>query len=408
MSGRSETRRRLERFAPAIGRAMAAAATIPWRGTWSGGRTVTDKRPRLERGDLARFVRRLARGLVRRTKNGPYVCGATFVDGGRRAASDVEGVNLLGLDLDHAAPTPEAAAAAFGCAAVVHSSYSDQRPKDKAPPEPRYRVFVPFAKAVTGGEFRLLWLWAIERFEQATGCVPDKACKDPSRLWFTLRDRADSPDPPPWVFVFAGPLLDPDALPDGASVGGLVSAARAERERRRFASVPLRLDETAPRRAAAALDAAARAVLCATDGAAGVGRHDTLVKQAVWLGRFVAAGVVSESEVLSSLGGAARAVLPESRSKEIPAAIAWGLEKGRESGPPDERPSPTTRRRGRTRTRPGTMPSTCGLSLRMWTTSTRNSCSRSPATRIRTAAPTSTRIATSTSTRRRIGTERAT
>jgi hypothetical protein len=219
------------------------AAKVAWRGAWATVRGAKDTRPQNRAGDLADFVRDVARALDGPPgrgpddKDGPAILGTTFRTGRGRRVEDVVSVGVVGLDLDHGAPDPEAVAIVFGAAAIIHSSYNDGRPKGPDRPEPRYRMLLPLARAVSVEEFRAVRQWAAVEFRTLSGCTPDPGCADPNRVWYCPRRRTDVPDPAPWLLVYPGEPLDPDNLPDGECVSGLL-ALRATAEDARPSRTP--------------------------------------------------------------------------------------------------------------------------------------------------------------------------
>jgi hypothetical protein len=144
--------------------------------------------------------------------------------GNVRKKANVEHVFALALDYDNAweeiltdgahekHPLPpdeivtvDAALAPWaGARAWTYTSYSHQ------PQWPRFRLVVPFARAVTADEYVIVWAWARERLK-ASKQVIDEQCKDPSRLWFRPARRNEH---------FQQVLQDGDYLDVDAILGG--------------------------------------------------------------------------------------------------------------------------------------------------------------------------------------------
>lgn len=119
---------------------------------------------------------------------------ATFLQGARRAADTVLAVGCLVLDVD--AGDPDAAFDPWpGVLAVMHTTWSH------CPEAPRYRLVLPLARPVPADKWGLAWAWAAERTAEA-----DRACKDPSRLYF--RPAVSSREAPHAARLQGGALLD--------------------------------------------------------------------------------------------------------------------------------------------------------------------------------------------------------
>lgn len=132
---------------------------------------------------------------------------ATFA-GDTRKRSNVELVHALVLDYDSGTTTPEQALAVWdGCVACVYTSWSH------TPSKPKFRLIVPFIRAVNADEYAVLWANAALKVKQA-GQAIDEACKDPSRLWYMPSKRDDAFE----VVVQDGVLLDVGELLKPAEV----------------------------------------------------------------------------------------------------------------------------------------------------------------------------------------------
>jgi predicted P-loop ATPase len=159
---------------------------------------------------------------------------------------------LLGLDFDSRSEDPFVVAAPFqGFDALIYSSHSHGRIdycREQAPKElhkkklpvteaeverlahaPRFRVLLRLSRSVTPAEYRALWRWA----DAYLGGGSDKSCKDPTRLYYTPRMKADDAVHDPFLVRWRGDALNPDSLPDGKTVGQLVTTYNADSRGRR-------------------------------------------------------------------------------------------------------------------------------------------------------------------------------
>lgn len=166
-------------------------------------RHAFDRDPVAKACSLAGLARALSRFPVlayadkaARNRIVPLWSPAVYPGGATRAASAVESVTCLVLDYDDGTPIEEALRPwrAFACA--WHTSGSH------APEAPRFRVVLPLLEPVAGRDWHRAWRWAAEQ------CVgePDRACKDPSRLYFVPHRRAED-SPVGWGVAFDAPLL---------------------------------------------------------------------------------------------------------------------------------------------------------------------------------------------------------
>lgn len=88
---------------------------------------------------------------------------------------------------------------------------------------PRFRVLVRTVRSVTPSEYRALWAW----LDCYLGGGSDDSCSDPTRLYYTPRRKAPDAELDPWIVRWRGAPLDPDKLPDGGNVEGLLQATHA-------------------------------------------------------------------------------------------------------------------------------------------------------------------------------------
>jgi hypothetical protein len=107
-----------------------------------------------------------------------------------RAKRNAESISCLVLDYDTGTTSLEDAfdfwafeafapskKTRFTTACLVHTSYSH------TPEHPKFRVVLPFSRAVDAKEFEAIWTHAVDLATKA-GHEIDVACKDPSRFWF--------------------------------------------------------------------------------------------------------------------------------------------------------------------------------------------------------------------------------
>jgi hypothetical protein len=229
---------------------------IPWAGTFD---------------ELEAELRR--DGATRQGKDGRAIVMSAFgVGEGRTEATAgltgrfrqghlITSTMLLGLDFDSRAGDPETIVAAFrGYDAIIYSTHSHGRlekcregakkilKRDVVDDEveararcPRFRLLLRLSRPVTDDEYRRLWLLA----DTLCGGGSDGSCKDPTRLYFTPRIKADDSIYEPFFWRWHGQPLNPDALPDGRKVCDLLhpddrrsgqhSGTRADSGRRRSA-----------------------------------------------------------------------------------------------------------------------------------------------------------------------------
>ncbi len=177
----------------------------------------------------------------------------------------IDETTLLGLDFDSRSGDPLDVARPLtdGIDAIVYTSHSHGRPGKSD--SPRWRIIVRLERPVSVDEYKLLWAWA----DAYLGGGSDKACKDPTRLYFTPRIKAEDSMEQPVFKRFVGFGLDPDALPDGQSISSMVQAkrdredaaaaeAKARRAQRQLVGSTWRLDKV--ERASRWLDSADAAI----------------------------------------------------------------------------------------------------------------------------------------------------
>lgn len=142
-----------------------------------------------------------------------------------RKKANVERVFALALDFDnaweeilpdgsrlkHVLPHEEIVAVEAGLSPWTGAKACSYTSYSHTPEWPRFRLIVPFARAVTAKEYAIVWSWARERLESA-GQVIDEQCKDPGRFWFSPAKKDDHFR----IVVQDGDYLDVDAILGGA------------------------------------------------------------------------------------------------------------------------------------------------------------------------------------------------
>lgn len=153
-------------------------------------------------------------------KDGPAFIGAVFSPGGRRA-ENIQAVTWLTLDIDDAAGTVEELQGPLtNYRRIVYSTFSHGVEGKWKPGHPRFRILVPYSRAVTVEEHGAIFAHIAELL----GGAPDSQAKDPGRLQYTPR-KARTGAQRPAFFDAYGDLdeFNPDELPDGE--GGTTSVA---------------------------------------------------------------------------------------------------------------------------------------------------------------------------------------
>jgi len=335
----------------------------------AGARGIGVKPARASFAELAEELRR--HGETREGKDGPAVVMSSFREGqgttrstaGRvglfRQEALIDETWLLGLDFDSRNTAPHDVMAPLRAAGLAHIGYSTHSHgrfdylRAKARKElasrfegpalaeaveryalaPRYRVLVRLSRSVTPEEYRALWAW----FDGYLGGDSDPACSDPTRLYFTPRKPADDALEPSWVDYVPGAVLDPDSLPDGATVEALLATvaeagraspraciAPAEQERRRSEALALPEGQRteAEKRARGVLEAALSRVRLASEG----GRRKGLFSAACRIGEWShVLGPSGEAAWRDALLDAARYLPdPEDHARQVDNGIARG------------------------------------------------------------------------------------
>lgn len=327
---------------------MEKATHVPWRGNWSVFSRANDNLPKVQGGDLLDFLRCLGKSIKLTEKDGPAVCPSVFSAGTTRNIDNVCTSSMIGLDYD------EGSAEAIqewlwhqllpSHAAIIHSSFRDGMAKDGDPAQifTKYRVFLPLSREVNPEEFDVLIAWVFEQIKPSFGKPGfDTSCKDPSRLFYSLRTNPKSIRQP-WVSVRVGRCLNPDNLPDGKTVEILVKEKRdkeeqekQERERKhqelqnmlRGTSEAHNEREHLEHYARTAMAHAADEVASTPEGGGKCGgRNNTLFHHASCIGEFVGAGVLSYNEAFQSMVAAGEAC--GLATKAVMKTVKSGLEKG--------------------------------------------------------------------------------
>jgi hypothetical protein len=303
--------------------------------------------------DLEALLRR--HGQTVEGKEGPAIVVSGFVAGegqtpgtkGKRGRFRQEHLVaetwLLGLDFDSRPGDWRAIVAPLlGFDGIAYATHSHTRPgKGEAP---RFRLLVPYSRSVTPAEHRALVAWAAAY----CGGGNDESCSDPTRLFYTPRRQAHDATEAPWIERFHGPRLDPDNLPDGQTVAGLLAAAAHRKPTAPPDAVELKGADRvrtaatvaapgAGRWARAALERECDAVASMAEG----GRNNRLNASAFALGQLVAGGYLSADTVTGALLAAAhRCGLT---TQEAQQTIDSGLSAGIDSGPRHPEASATAR-----------------------------------------------------------------
>lgn len=105
----------------------------------------------------------------------PAFSAATFADNRRKKSAAIE-VCAGVLDYDHGTTIEKAVALWGGFYGFLHTSHSH------TPEEHRFRVILPFTRAVTPTEYESIWLWMAMKARDA-GHEIDQSTKDASRMW---------------------------------------------------------------------------------------------------------------------------------------------------------------------------------------------------------------------------------
>lgn len=157
----------------AWGRARQVAVPESWTMSWF--RSQTDNVPKRIVRTLDEIAARLTRFEAGTKGTLPLWSPAVYPDDAtRRCNEQVESVGMLVLDYDDGTQ-PDEAIGTWG--AWAHIVYTTPSHTAEAP---RFRVVLPLAVPVPASEWRRVWRWA----EQCTGKTIDRACKDPSRMYW--------------------------------------------------------------------------------------------------------------------------------------------------------------------------------------------------------------------------------
>jgi hypothetical protein len=202
-----------------------------------------------------------------------------YKEGFRRGNAGVLEVSALVFDLDHTSPDPKRLEHVCW---IGHTTWSNQ------PEAPKWRLIVPLASSVSAVSWAGTWRSA----RAALAPEADPSCKDASRAYFL-------PSYPPGATREAayhrGRLLEPLSLPQENPEQSPSRAATAFRTLRAATS-----DEQ-QRRGQAYL----AKVVANLEAIESGGRNTALNRAAWYLGRWVAAGALSQAEVEDALYRAA-------------------------------------------------------------------------------------------------------
>lgn len=224
-----------------------------------------------------------------------------------------EGADILMIDVDGEAGRRELDGAAVdvacaGLTCIRYSTYSHGVPGKGH----RERIILPLKRRLAPEEHPNLYQWAIEWFSACGVGKLDTGCKDITRLMYTPGDVDPRSTIDPWYYKQEGAWLDPDALPDGQSVGQIIeaqrrAAAEAEAQRQRDAAARRARRRTRFGGRRVALDPSARADsmlswACDEIRSAGEGeRHKTACRVAFAIGGWVGAGVLDRTKAVGDL-----------------------------------------------------------------------------------------------------------
>ena len=160
-------------------------------------------------------------------KHAPAWSPCVYPPGLTRGRANVDRITMLVLDYDDGTPIDAAHDVWSSWAHLIHTSWSHTSE------HPKYRVVLPLLVSVAAIGWSRCWKWA----EKHSGRAIDKACKDPSRLYFGAYVREEG-----WPFewlVHDGPQclrLDWKELPEPEDE----AAARVlARKRARGSGVPI-------------------------------------------------------------------------------------------------------------------------------------------------------------------------
>jgi hypothetical protein len=222
-----------------------------------------------------------------------------------RSNGGVVSVSALVFDLDRLPPDPERVADVCW---IAHTTWSHR------PEEPKWRLVIPLSTPIAATDWPSAW----QRARAALCPEADPACKDVSRQYYLPAHPAGVT---PSAEQHAGPLLDPDSLPE-------LATSEFERQGRRSA-------EPNPPRALSARDRERGGAYMATviDGleARQPGGRNAALNAAAWtLGPWVAAGVLEQNDVEDALFGAAErnGLVRDDGARQCWATIRSGLSAG--------------------------------------------------------------------------------
>lgn len=333
---------------------VTKAASVQWNGEWATIKSKTDaESPKNRAGTLADFVTDLAMGKDHQAKDGHAVIGAAFGTvpndkGHFRHKANIKAVFVLLYDMDH--KTPEDVQKSFdafrGTAVVAMSSWRNgTSEKEGEPPDTRFRMFLPLARAVSVDEQGALWKWGASKLAAVCSSPPDSAAKDASRLFFGLRAKNPKAVSDPWLKVIEGAPLNPDALPGGGSVADLLKPKDPPKPKTPEKKTRKSANDNREKYLLAALDKACDAVRDATIGG---GSHETLLKECHAIGGFLNYGVFSFDDALNRIVGAAvSAGFPDHEARRV---AKDGLTEGQKK--PRDLPPAATKAKKQENTRP--------------------------------------------------------
>jgi putative DNA primase/helicase len=181
---------------------IAAAATIDHHKLiLSGFKNAKDNKP--VRHELPWFMvkQKFGKHITRNKKDGAAFSPVGYLSGATRGNEGVEFVTCAVLDVDDGTPIENVQSRISGYAHLIYTTHSH------TPAHQKYRVVIPFAKAVPVANWDIVW----RQVNALTGGVNDPNTKDPARLYYMPSHPSGAEGCS--IIQKDGELLDPDSLP---------------------------------------------------------------------------------------------------------------------------------------------------------------------------------------------------
>jgi len=138
---------------------------------------------------------------IRQKKDGTLWSPVSVFNCDHRTNDSVESVHLMVLDFDCGKPLETILPALRGFEMAIHSTHSHSES------HPKFRIIIPLMRPVPGAKWKAFWRLWVPMY--APDC--DKACKNPSRIYYLpscpADDFADA-----FSFHFDGNWIDPDEI----------------------------------------------------------------------------------------------------------------------------------------------------------------------------------------------------